>query len=124
MASKRILVFILSALLLLSLGWTLDIWRGLQGGQTPLAEQTVSRPREPRINPDPAQEKRHIRLQEGQLFVYAGPLGGQGELLRVLDIPLNALPPRWLAQLTNDGLEFADEETLLMALDNLDELIK
>jgi len=68
--------------------------------------------------------KRHLRLYNRQLAVYAGPLGSDGELLEVLDIPLKSLPPRWLAQLTNGGIEFADEETLLMALDSVDEMIK
>ena len=68
-------------------------------------------------------QKRHLRLINQQLAIYAGPLLGGGELLRVLETPLYAIPVRWLAQLTSVGIEFKDEETLLMALDSLDEAV-
>ena len=69
-------------------------------------------------------QKSHLRLVQDRLAAFSGPLSSQGELLYYLDIPLQALPARWLAQLTNGGIEFANEETLLMALDNIDELIE
>lgn len=71
----------------------------------------------------PDAQKRHLRLLNQQLAIYAGPLLGGGELLRVLETPLYAIPTRWVVQLANVGIEFKDEETLLMALDNVDEAI-
>ena len=69
-------------------------------------------------------QKSHLRLVQDRLAAFRGPLNSPGELLYYLDIPLQALPARWLAQLTNGGIEFPNEETLLMALDNIEEMIE
>lgn len=94
--------------------------QGQTGLGLPEAEAALTR-QDGSLPPDDTQ-KRHLALWGERLCVYAGPMGGGGEMLQQLDIPLRAIPARWLAQLTNGGIEFPNEETLLMALDNLDEL--
>lgn len=80
---------------------------------------------------------RHFGLYQEMLAVFEGPLGFDGRLLRVESIPLDALDPGFRLKLEQAGdinrldyqtaeklredLEFATEEALNAALDNLDE---
>lgn len=130
--TRRTLIFFAGLLILLCAFTAFEAWRQ---HIPPGAEQTAeAQPvnslaaQEARLSQENAglapadTQKCHLALLGERLCIYAGPLGGGGELLQELDIPLQAIPARWLAQLTNGGIEFANKETLLMALDNLDEL--
>lgn len=83
------------------------------------------------------QSYRHLGAHEGMLAVYEGPLGASGRLLREENIALKVLNPDFrlkleqAANLSNldhqtaeklrEDLEFANDEALCAALDNLDE---
>lgn len=133
---RRALLLVICIVFLFGTFTAVDIWRGqprqnagepaeelAELGQNLSWQESEVYQSQAGAGPDTADSlKRHIRLNQQRMAVYAGPIGGNGELLRQLDLPLQAIPARWLALLTNGGIEFADEETLLMALDNLDEL--
>lgn len=82
-------------------------------------------------------EYRHIGLYQGLVAIYEGPLGFDGKLLRVENIPVESLDPDFrikleqvmdfnkLSDTTAESLrrelEFSNDESLNAALDNLDE---
>lgn len=80
---------------------------------------------------------RHLGLYHGRVAVYEGPLGFNGKVVRVENIPLESLNPefkvkleqamdfdkqaRTAAEKLREELEFASDEALNAVLENLDE---
>ena len=69
-------------------------------------------------------EKRNIRKDGDILNVYTGPLGTKGDMLFSLEYQWDMLPEKWQSQLENGGIDFANEEVLLSALESLDEYLE
>lgn len=69
-------------------------------------------------------EKRSIRKNGGQLGVYTGPVGAQGDLLFSLEYREEMLPENWQRQIETGGIDFADENILFSALESLDEYLE
>lgn len=83
---------------------------------------------------------RHIGLYQGLVAVYEGPMGVNGKLLRLENIPVESLNPDFrikleqvmdfnklshtTAESLRQELEFNSDESLNAALDNLDEHIE
>jgi len=65
--------------------------------------------------------KRHLAELEGRVAVYRGPVGSIGDLERVLNIKIDALPREWQERIRRGQAEFQSEEELLQALDSLEE---
>jgi len=65
--------------------------------------------------------KRHLGIYQGNVAIYAGPSDCDGKLIEALDIKVESLYPGWQEMLTSGGIDFANEEELLSALENLDE---
>lgn len=70
----------------------------------------------------PADEsKRHLGRFGEYVAVIKGPVGTDGGILEVTDIPLSSLPKRFLKQAERGMLAFSDAQSLLEALDSMDE---
>ncbi len=70
------------------------------------------------------QTKRHLVIySENELASYAGTAGMNGELIRTYQMDWQQLPQELQEQLQGDGMNFADEEDLLQALDSFDEYL-
>lgn len=65
--------------------------------------------------------KRHLAELDGRVAVYRGPVGSMGELERVLEVKIDALPRPWQEKIRQGHAEFQSEEELLKALDSLEE---
>jgi len=65
--------------------------------------------------------KRHLGVYGGEVAVFAGPSGADGEILEILGIRLEDLYPDWQEKLANGGMDFENNEELLNALESLDE---
>ena len=65
--------------------------------------------------------KRHLGVVDGKVAIFYGPAGYPGGLEKLTNLPVSALPEKWQQQIVLGWLEFADVESLVQALDNLDE---
>ena len=65
--------------------------------------------------------KRHLGVVDGRIAIFYGPAGFAGGLERLTDLSVSVLPAEWQQQIILGGLEFSDVESLVQALDNLDE---
>ncbi len=66
-------------------------------------------------------EMRHIEVRNEMLAVCTGGAGTTGEVLYFLPVTIDRLPAEWQARIRENSLEFASEDELFEALDNLDE---
>lgn len=92
-------------------GWTI---RSEKNGRLVITQKV------PGLCPQDA-PKRHLAELDGRVAVYRGPVGSMGELERVLEVKVDALPRPWQEKIRQGRAEFQSEEELLKALDSLEE---
>jgi len=66
---------------------------------------------------------RRVAVTEDGIGIFAGPIGTDGPLLQTFTLDISILPAEWQQKLAGDGIEFADEEDMISALDSLEELL-
>ena len=67
-------------------------------------------------------EKYHLVWQDDSLVIVHGPAGYNGEVEGRINVDFDKLPKLWQELLQKDGVEFANRDELLTALESLDEL--
>ena len=66
--------------------------------------------------------KSYLAIHQGRLALFKGPLGSSKTPVEYINIDLKKLPENWQKQLSDGGIEFDNDDALLSALENMDEL--